>query len=293
MTEIQYNILDYSEHVCDCHVYHDHGGKRKLLRLPDDYKRLYEKKGYCPFCKQFTTKVFDEYRTDEYKNHWDALEVWECEICGWWECSGRYEDENDWTPNEDDYRRYSAIYGVLRKFESGSKNLPVESLVVELKKNQSVLYEIHPTKLEELAQYVFSAYYDCTVKHVGKSHDGGIDLIIVDKDDPVLVSVKRRSKKDSVESVSTIRDLLGAMLIEGRARGLVLSTACRFSISSKKVIAKVLEQQKVDTFELVDFERFCAMLRLANSSVAQTWRQFTSLWKESRYWKYFDKDFLE
>jgi len=62
----------------------------------------------------------------------------------------------------------------------------------ELVKKQSILYDVDPYKLEDIAQVVFSAYYNCEIKHVGKTGDGGKDLLIVQSDDPILVQVKRR-----------------------------------------------------------------------------------------------------
>lgn len=41
--------------------------------------------------------------------------------------------------------------------------------------------------MEELVGSVFSSFYNCEAKIVGKSSDGGVDVILVDSDHPTMV----------------------------------------------------------------------------------------------------------
>ena len=116
----------------------------------------------------------------------------------------------------------------------------------ELLKKQDILYGIDPYKLEDIAQIVFSAYYDCEVKHVGKTGDGGKDLIIVQSDDPILVQVKRRTNSEHIELVKGIREFVGTMYIEGANKGIYLSTAKEFSKGCKETAADLINNRKFD-----------------------------------------------
>lgn len=144
----------------------------------------------------------------------------------------------------------------------------------ELVKNQSILYEIDPYKLEDIAQVVFSAYFNCEVKHVGKTGDGGIDLIVVQSDDPILVQVKRRENPQHIELVKSIREFVGAMYIENAKKGIFLSTAKDFSRGSKETAMSLLNNRKFEYFELVDFNRFCSLLGVIKKDAYKPWMTF-------------------
>jgi hypothetical protein len=49
-----------------------------------------------------------------------------------------------------------------------------------------------------------------------------------------LVQVKRRESADRSEGVKTIRDLLGAMVLEKSLKGIVVSTANQFSLRAQQ-----------------------------------------------------------
>ncbi|MBL0107096.1 MAG: restriction endonuclease [Ignavibacteria bacterium] len=50
----------------------------------------------------------------------------------------------------------------------------------------------------------------------------------------MAVQVKRREKIDKTESVSTIRDFLGAILLGDYPKGIVVSTADKFTKPAQK-----------------------------------------------------------
>lgn len=128
--------------------------------------------------------------------------------------------------------------------------------------------------MEELVQHVFSQFYNCEVIHVGKTGDGGKDLIMINNDKPTLIQVKRRTKSEAIESVSTVRDLLGTMFIENVRKGVVVSTAKQFSIPSKKVANDLLQSNRLESFELIDLSRFSEMLGIMTQHQVPEWKRF-------------------
>jgi hypothetical protein len=50
-----------------------------------------------------------------------------------------------------------------------------------------------------MEQSVFKDYFDCEVIHCGRSHDGGIDLILISADEPTVIQVKPRENPLVVE----------------------------------------------------------------------------------------------
>lgn len=203
---------------------------------------------------------------------WQFIDVWECDSCGWWEYSNKFSEEKDYggygisTQNWDGYK-----YGIVKKFNIGDKEIPINTLMNELGKKKDILYNIDPYKLEDIAQVVFSAYYNCQVKHVGKTGDGGKDLIIIQSDNPILVQVKRRENPEHIELVKGVREFVGTMYIEGSKKGIYLSTAKDFSKGSKEIATNLLSDRKLDKFDLVNYQEFCNMLGVIKTDKYKPW----------------------
>ena len=150
--------------------------------------------------------------------------------------------------------------------------MPLQTLLDQLKPNKNLLYGIHPTKMEEIVQHVFGSYYDCDVIHCGRSHDGGVDLVLVDAEQPTLVQVKRREKPSYVEPVAGIREFLGALVLNKSRKGIFVSTADHFSKDCQKTVQTILSERIATHFELVDFERFTEMLAILKQEDIEPWR---------------------
>lgn len=165
-------------------------------KLPQAIQTFYSRRGECPLCKIHAKLVFD--KSDSMtmgKDYFTLKRIWECPKCGWWESFEDSIEEYDYIFKIDSYHIEELNYGILKKFDEKDKDLPLDVLLEELQKNQDILYDIHFYKMEKLVQHVFSQYFNWEVKHVRKTADGGKDLIIVQKDEPILVQVKRRTKK--------------------------------------------------------------------------------------------------
>jgi hypothetical protein len=100
----------------------------------------------------------------------------------------------------------------------------------------------------------FELNYDgAEVIHVGKPDDGGVDIIFVDSHkEQWLIQVKRRERADCAEGVRTIRDLIGAMMLEGALRGIVVSTAGHFTLRARQAANAKRLVDKGMHIELID-----------------------------------------
>lgn len=276
-------IFDYSSVITESHEYSLKGEIKNIIRtnhsLPKNYNIFFNKTGVCPSCKKEAKIIFEDSKSFILgKDYFSTLTIWECEFCGWWESRERSDEEYDLIDEVNAYRSEFLTHSIIKSFKVDDKNLPVQALVLELEKRKDLLYDINPYKMEELVQHVFSSFYNCEVQHVGRTGDGGKDLIIVNSDEPILVQVKRRSKKQDVELVSTIRDFLGTMFIENSRKGIVVSTADHFSKGSKKTIEELLDERRLEFFELIDFKRFCNMLNVIKKDNFKPWYNKIEIW---------------
>lgn len=105
-------------------------------------------------------------------------------------------------------------------------------------------HETTPTGLERFVANIFRANYGpCEVMHMGGTGDGGIDVLFIRGDGiRVPIQVKRRASPLKHESVSTIRELLGTMTIEGVRTGIVVSTATGFTAPAVDAAAAARKQ---------------------------------------------------
>lgn len=281
-------VLDYSEYIEDRYEYAQKGPYGAIQktdhRRPNDAQKFFSKKGHCPFCNIAANLVYDHY--DERPRFIDMflfMKVWECEGCGWWEFSSEFSEEKDLIYEMDSLHWAERKYAIVRRYDISKHQTPVRTLIAELRKNKQLLYEMEPHRLEYVAQYVFSSFYNCEVRHVGKSHDGGVDLIVVQSEEPILVQVKRRASPKAAESVSTVREFIGAMYLKNARHGIIVSTARRFSREAQSSARKIVEDRKFILFDLIDYGRFCSMLDVIKKDDDKPWKKFVEQYKFKRY----------
>src|SRR5258708_7157087 len=113
-------------------------------------------------------------------------------------------------------------------------------LAVAIRRNDNIWHTIDPHKFERFVGSVFKANFrDCDVVHVGRSDDGGVDLIFIDSQkDQWLIKVKRRERSTSSEGFSTIRNLLGALFLNDCLRGILVSTADHFTFRAYQAVTR-------------------------------------------------------
>jgi len=179
-------------------------------------------------------------------------------------------DDSGWEVNYKDWE-LTVNSAILREFEVGSNSIPIEVLKSYLSKNEDEIFHIHHKKMEELVASIFRNHYDCEVQIVGKSNDGGVDLILINSDKPTIVQVKRRTDRRKTESVKEIRDLIGATLLSDSRKCIFVTTADHFSESAIKARDCALTKSIVDSFELYDFSSFMSTLNLYKTDRERAW----------------------
>lgn len=202
----------------------------------------------CPFCNHNLISCGDEEYTDSWiENPVREYNLWYCRNCRFWQWY-YYADEFGYAEH---VRRYmdafapippeqTAFISKLREFDVRLPSSCNEELAQYLRSNPNKLNTYNPQKFEKLVTDIFKANYkNAEVIHVGKPDDGGVDIFFIDSDDQQwLVQVKRREKLESSEGVTTIRNLLGAMILEGKTQGVLVSTADHFTLRAKQAVNK-------------------------------------------------------
>lgn len=260
-------ILDYSNYLTQ-------SGGYGMNTQQSNRELFFDKRGFCQFCKENTQKVHHHSEVDTStlpKLDWHKVEeVWECELCGWWEYLfySYMEGEQSWGMKDWELSINSAT---LKKFDIGSNSIPIDTLQKYIQNNNDEIFQIHHKKMEELVGSVFKNHYNCDVHHVGKSSDGGRDLILIESDKPTIVQIKRRTTKDKTESVKEIRDLLGATLLSDSRNSIFVTTANHFSKQAIEAADTAVTKKIVDSFQLYDFDKFMNVLNLQKMNDTKIW----------------------
>jgi restriction system protein len=252
-------ILDYTDYV-----------EAPKIDGGATYGSSYEKLpnlGYCPYCKitckekRYTAGATNPITGVEWMG-----ELYRCGRCGWWDfivSEGCMDDPYLATTYKDE----SQFRGILKSFDLDSYSTPVDALIKHIKRNPKALYSVNPKKMEEIVQSVLSEFYDCEVKHVGQTGDGGIDLLVANSDKTLAVQVKRRTGPGKTETVQLIREFLGAIQLEGLKEGIIVSTADRFTKGAVAAAERAIKMKLVHNYKLIDFPSFVDMVGLARGAV--------------------------
>jgi len=272
-------ILDYSQYI-------KKEGQEGIVNykwVANTLENLQIKKGYCPFCKKkITNQVYYKWNN---KIRWcSAFEyeiVIQCPECGWWEHSYTFQSDDI-----DEGVRATTLeltQAILKKFDIDSKEIPIELLNRYIAHHPDKIYGINDKKMEELVASVFKDFVDCEITIVGKSHDGGKDLILLDGDKQTFIQVKRRTQAEKVEPVSSIRDLIGASILGDAHACVFVTTADHFSKPAKDVAKKIVQKKMLSGFELIDYNRFVNILKLQRKDYPNKWEELLRIKGEGLY----------
>ena len=183
-----------------------------------------------------------------------------CKNCGWWICNNLGERSF--------YSGHQSFLGILKK--SIKETDKITQGLVELNNNKSIALNVRPYELEKYAKSLLSDFFCCDVTHVGKSHDGGIDLLVVHSDEGIIpVQVKRRRDNNRTEGVSSIREFRGAMVLKGFSKGVFLTTARKYSNEAIKAANPTPEHLINQKIVLLDCRRLVEVLELMESRKSQ------------------------
>lgn len=252
-------ILDYNQYITEYGTSEDNS----LSKL------RYGRKS-CPFCKNgVVNKVYYKHNDimplGSYIISCEYEYVYQCS-CGWWQQS--YTLDRSY---EQEFVSMDLTQAILRKYDLSSNEIPMDILNNYIRKNPSKIFNINHKKMEELTADVFKDFYNCEVRVVGKSHDGGKDLILIDGDKQTFVQVKRRTNLEKIEAVTGIRELLGASLLGGADSCIYVTTANRFSRMAKASAKEAVTKNIIDSFELIDYQSFIDILNLRKDNLPNAW----------------------
>lgn len=268
--EVMSVVLDYSEYTSQSEEY----GLNTAPKRSDNESLFFHKREFCVFCNSKTERIYHNPRVDIETMPgvaWHKINnVFSCS-CGWWEhtfygyLEAEHEGFKDWA--------FEVDSAILRQFDIDSNKVPIQSLRQYLGSKSEEIYHIHHKKMEELVASILSEHFNCEAHVVGKSNDGGIDLILIEADETIIVQVKRRTRKDKVEAASQIRELIGATLLQNSRQCIFVTTANRFSSQAVKTRNLALERNLVHRFDLIDREKFIALLQLNKKSSVFPWKK--------------------
>lgn len=262
-------IFDYTKYL-KFDAYYGEGFETHNRELID----VWNKK--CPYCGNELKQEYYVSRYDRGLSGKQELIQWEtiyyCENDGWWQ--HKINEESTANPKA----WYSVIHeGILTEYPEDSSKVPIEVLNDYIYKNPEKITNIHDKKMEELVGSVFGSFYNCEVKIVGKSSDGGVDVILVDGDNPTMVQVKRRKSINKTESVSYVRELLGATLLQKSRSCIFVTTANKFSKEAEKTASLAIDLGLVKRYDLINYDRFINMLKSKPKKIQQTWEKIKTL----------------
>lgn len=261
-------ILDYSDYIEGKHNFlHENFFQPTASAIQSgSYDKEIKK---CKYCSNIMSAYSKE--INDGGGGYDSVNIiHECLKCGWWYC---LDETTIYIGEGDSINDIIYAFGILKKYKPSSKDIPILTLRREFVKRPELLYSLNSTKMELLVRSVFKEFYDCEVKHVGKSNDGGIDLILIRSDEDVIVQVKRRQKPNSTEGVSVIRDLIGAMKLSQKSSGIFVTTAEKFSKPAIDASKRIVELNEVDNIELINQGQFLDIMNLTAKRMERPWTQ--------------------
>lgn len=224
----------------------------------------------CPYCGN---SVILEILSKEFKliSKSDDHILFHCLMCNWWGLHW-------WKITRDFYRDVIsdnfALWGKIKEFDVSDMSAPIDALRHYLASKPDLLYSVNPYNFEKLIASCFSDYFDCEARHVGGLGDGGVDIVLLDKDDPILIQVKRRQNAEYVEEVKTVRELLGVLLMENSYRGMVVTTANRFSKAAKNAATRPRLVDFGYKIELYDYDLVLSVINRVADKTPNPWEKF-------------------
>jgi hypothetical protein len=218
----------------------------------------------CPYCDARLTQR-------EVASHADGHSylLGLCDACGWWALlfvrqPGSAMDH--------------LSCGLCQTYDVAALDVPLDALRDYLRRNPHDMAHVNPEAFERLVgECLKSEYAPCDVIHIGGSGDGGVDLKLVEGNDRVfLIQVKRRSDLASREGVQVVRELNGVLFKEGRAKGMVVTTASGFTraaLKERDVKTPTLEPYEV---RLLAFDDIVRMLHLPSPEPYEPWMRIVT-----------------
>lgn len=228
---------------------------------------------YCPHCEERLLLVHHEVAYDRSEAAYDPYPEYralasECTLCGFWiaRTIGTFNDE--WlTP-------------FVASFNPGSEVPALTALIRELRTaGKHDLYSLDPKRFELLVGSILSEFFTCEVRHVGRSGDGGIDLIAVGADNPLLVQVKRRTSVEAVEGIEVVKTMFASMFAARANQGMIVTTAQRFTRGARSWARLPALRELGYEIELVDIRNLLSMVASFEDPPEPAWHEALTAWQ--------------
>ena len=224
----EYDTCEYNGHYSGLYSYYINRNEITSNQL-EEVKNVFNSTSNCPYCATHLARyVFEsiDYSDDSVLNI--------CTNCGYWQVGAHDVYTDGW------YWRSRWVASVQAKFNIKAPVAPMDELIQFLRCRPNATRFLDPRVFEELITHCFRANWQSVqVIHVGKVADGGVDIILVEADEKRwLVQCKRRKNEAAVESVKTVREMLGTLVSENQTRGIVVSNADHFSHYATRLAAK-------------------------------------------------------
>jgi len=135
------------------------------------------------------------------------------------------------------------------------------------------LADYSPTEVEKIMCELLGQHYRCEVHHVGRSGDGGIDLLLLEGDKIGAVQIKHHPHTNKRESVVPVREFIGAMVLNQVARGVFVTTADGFTGPAKSAAATA--SRVLAPLNLMSVEDIRAIIK---NVAANEWQEYEQRW---------------
>lgn len=193
-----------------------------------------------------------------------------CGHCGWWWAD--HEDHTNFSGKHETHWLSNTYYeGILRRFDASSKSVPIEELRRFISTHPTATTSLHHAVFEKLVASVYHDLFNCEVRQVGGPGDNGVDLWMIQADQPCLIQCKRRQNDSAIQGVEAVRELVGAIIFAGTQRGHLVTNARRFSGPAQRAAgSKALVETNIE-ITLINREDLLRMLQIANGRLEAYW----------------------
>jgi hypothetical protein len=200
--------------------------------------------------------------------------LYECKKCGWWELVRVIVNKE--VESLFGFSWCGINKGILKRYPINSLEVPMEELRKYLKNHPSDMAYTNTTAFEKLMAHCIRETNDyCEVKHVGGTGDGGVDIELVSLNEGKrLVQVKRREDITSTEGVKVVRELNGVLLRENNYKGMVITTAKKFSGEVLDEINKTKQSREEYDMKLFTYKDIVELFDVKPSNPYRPWENF-------------------
>lgn len=221
----------------------------------------------CPYCAEALSLPFYRSNIDAMPPKGNqvspfAVQIETCAACGYWRQRSRDGAfGTDW------------VLPWARSFQPATQVPALRALAAEADINADRLRSLTPRSFELFVGSILRDHFDCQVIHVGGTGDGGVDLVVLLSDDPLLVQVKRRLTPEGAEGVDVVKNLFASVFAAGQHRGMLVTTANRFTRGATEWMRQPTVTRSKITLELVDVNRLLDMTRRRAEPSEPAWHQ--------------------